>query len=117
MAANVIMVHDDPRFIEEAAAALRLAGHELTTFADPNQALTALEHTPFEILITRVRFLPGRPNGVSLARMARLKRPGIKVLFTVAAENIEYTEGLGEFIAAPIDIAELVAMVNELAVS
>src|SRR5215468_11982485 len=111
MPANIIMVHDDPGFVEEAAAALRFAGNDIVTFADPNEALTALENRPFEILITRVRFPPGRPNGVALARMAPLKRPGIEVVFTVAAENIEYTEGLGEFVAAPIDIPELVAMV------
>jgi len=117
MPATVIMVHDDPSFVEEAATALRSAGHDIVTFADPTQALTALENRPFEILVTRVRFPAGQPNGVALARMARLKRPGIEVLFTVAAENIEYTEGLGEFVAAPIDIRELVAMVNKLAVS
>lgn len=115
--ANIIMVHDDPGFVDEAAAALRLAEHDIVTFADPTQALTALENSPFEILITRVRFPPGQPNGVALARMARLKRPGIEVRFTVAAENIEYTEGLGEFVVAPIDIPELVAMVTKLAVS
>jgi DNA-binding NtrC family response regulator len=115
MSANVIMVHDSPRFVEEAVAALRLAGLDVVTFADPNEALTALENARFDILITRVRFAPGRPNGVSLAQMARLKRPGIKVLFTVAPENVEYTEGLGEFVSAPIDIPQLVAMVAKLA--
>jgi hypothetical protein len=43
-----------------------------------------------------------------------LKRPEIRVLFTIASENIEYTEGLGEFVVAPIDISELVAMVTKL---
>ncbi len=47
--------------------------------------------------------------------MALRKQPGIKVLFTVAPENIEYTEGLDEFLSAPINIPELVAMVTKLA--
>jgi len=114
MPGSVIMVHDDPSFVEEAAAALKLAGQDVVTFGDPNDALTALENERFDILITRVRFAPGRPNGVALARMARLKRPGIKVLFTVAPENVQYTEGLGEFVSAPIDIPKLVAMITEL---
>jgi DNA-binding NtrC family response regulator len=114
MPANVIIVHNDPNFIKEAAAALARAGHVVTTFGDSNEALTALENQRFDILITRVRFPPGRPNGVALALMAGLKRPGIKVLFTVAPENIEYTEGLGECLAAPIDSSELVAMVTKL---
>ena len=39
--------------------------------------------------------------------MARMKRPWIKVVFTIAAENLEYTEGIGEAVIAPIDVPEL----------
>jgi hypothetical protein len=34
--------------------------------------------------------------------------------FTVAPENIGHTEGIGEFVAAPIDIPQLVTMVSKL---
>jgi DNA-binding NtrC family response regulator len=86
----------------------------VTALSDPNDALTALENARFEILITRVRFPPGRPNGVALARMALLKRPGIKVVFTLAPENVEYAEDLGEFVVAPIEMQELVATVARI---
>ena len=113
--AHVILVRDDPRFIEQAAAALRTAGHDVATFMEPMEALHALEAARrFKMLITRVRFAPGKPNGVSLAQMAQAKQSRIKVLFTVAPENIEYTEGIGEFVAAPIDIPRLVTMVTKL---
>ena len=50
-------------------------------------ALDALENAQrVEVLITRVRFPPGKPNGIALALMARHKRPGIKVLFTARPE-------------------------------
>lgn len=115
MPAHIILVHDDPEFIEEATAALKSAGHDVLTLRDPIEALSALEGTQhFDILITRVRFPPGRPNGVSLARMALVKWPWVKVLFTAAPENIEYTEGLGEFVVAPIDIRECVRTVTKL---
>jgi DNA-binding NtrC family response regulator len=110
-----MLLHDDPKFIEGAAAALRLAGHHVATFVQPLDALNALETEHFELLITRVRFPIGQPNGVALARMARIKRPSIKVVFTVAAENVEYTEGLGEAVTAPIDVSELVATVARIA--
>jgi DNA-binding NtrC family response regulator len=116
MPANIILTHDDPEFIEEAAAALSLAGHKVIVFREPIEALDALEAAQFEILITRVRFAVGQPNGVALARMARMKDPLIKVVFTIAAENLEYIEGLGEAVTAPIDIPELVATVGKLAV-
>jgi DNA-binding NtrC family response regulator len=115
MPAHIIMVHDDPRFSEEATSALALVGHRVVTFRDPNEALTALENTIFEILITRVRFPPGRPNGVALARMALLRQPGIKVIFTLAPENVEYAEEIGESVVAPIEIPELVATVARVA--
>jgi DNA-binding NtrC family response regulator len=115
MSANIIFVYDDPQFIERAAAALRLAGHKVVTFREPMEALNALETAPFEFLITRVRFPIGQPHSVALARMARVKRPAIKVVFTAAAENVEYIEGIGEAVTAPIDMSELVATVATLA--
>ena len=115
MSANIIFVHDDPQFIKEAAAALRLAGHKVVTFREPMEALGALETEYFDILITRVRFPIGQPNGVALARMARMKRPSIKLVFTVVPEYVEYTEELGETVTAPIDIPELVAAVGRIA--
>jgi hypothetical protein len=50
-----------------------------------------------------VRFPREQPNGVALTRMVRMKRPSIKVVFTVAAENVECTDGLGEAVTAPIE--------------
>jgi len=94
MPANIVLVHDDPRFAEEAAAAVRLAGHDVMIFQDPMTALDELESAPhFDVLITRARVPAGRPNGVALAQMAKMKQPGIKVLFTVAPENGIYRRG------------------------
>ena len=53
------MVHDDPEFVEGAAAALRPAGHKVDMFREPMEALIALETAQFEILITRAP-VPGR---------------------------------------------------------
>jgi len=66
----------EPGCVEPAGA-----GH--VTFREPMEALNALETAPFEILITRVRLPIGQPNGVAVARMARMKRPSIKLVFTV----------------------------------
>jgi hypothetical protein len=43
-----------------------------------------------------------------------MKRPSIKLVFTVIPEYVEYTEELGETVTAPIDIAELVAAVSRV---
>jgi len=53
----------------------------------------------------------GGPNGVALVLLARSKEADIEVIFTVLAENLEYTEVLGEFLVVPIDIPELATVV------
>ena len=37
-------------------------------------------------------FPEGTPHGVSLACMARMKKPGVRVLFVARDENREHTE-------------------------
>jgi DNA-binding NtrC family response regulator len=109
MPARVVLVHDDIDFREQAAAALRDAGHDVKAFSGSMAALSALEAAgAIELLITRATFPLGSPNGVALARMARVKKPGIKVLFTAPAELQEHTEGLGEHMTTPVSIPELV---------
>ena len=46
--------------------------------------------------------------------MARLKRPGIKVLFAAFREVQVYTEGLGEFLPRPLSIDELLETVGRM---
>ena len=47
--------------------------------------------------------------------MARVKRPAIKAVFTAAAENVEYTEGIGEGPYRTHRLSELVFTVATLA--
>jgi DNA-binding NtrC family response regulator len=115
MPARVVVVHDEPGFADQLAGALRLAGHDVAAFVDPMLALDALDAAQhIEILITRVEFPPGKPNGIALARMARAKRPGVRVVFIARPEFAAHAEGLGEFLSVPIDIADVVAVVGRL---
>ena len=114
-ASNCRLVHDDPEFAEPALATLRAAGDDVVAFQDSVCGIGALEHPKrIELLITRVRFPAGTPNGAALARMARLKRPGIKVLFTSFPEVRQHTDGLGEFLPRPISTDELLETVGRM---
>ncbi len=75
-------------------------------------ALAAAER--IELLVTRAVFPEGQPNGVSLARMARIRRPGVKILFVARPENQEHTEGVGEFLATPTTGLKLVEAVDRI---
>lgn len=115
MPARIVLVHDDPAFVGPALARLRAAGYDVIGFLDSMSAMVALEHPEhIELLITRVRFPSRTPNGAALARMARLTRPRIKVLFTSRREVQRHTEGLGEFPPRALSMEKLLETVGRM---
>jgi DNA-binding NtrC family response regulator len=115
MPATVVVVHDEPEFFDQLTGALSLAGYDVVAFVDPMTALDALDASLLiEVLVTRVRFAVGKINGVALARMARSKRPGIRVLFTALPEYAEYADGLGKFMPMPVSVPNVVDAVARL---
>ena len=67
-----------------------------------------------EVLVTRIRFPPGQPHGVALARHARAHRPAVRVLFAALPEFQVHTEGLGAFLAVPVSPADIAMAVARL---
>ena len=115
MPARIVVVHDEPEFADPLAAMLGAAGQDVAVFADPMAALHALDTAQtIEVLVTRVRFAPGQPNGFALARMARIKRPGIRVLFVARPEFAGDAAGLGMFMAHPVSVADVAEAVGHL---
>ena len=115
MPAQIVLVHDDKSFLEEVAAAFAGRGYDIAAFEKSMTALSALEAAErADVLITRLSFPPGNPNGVSLARIALLRRPGIKVIFAGGEQMREYAAGVGEFLPNPISVSELVETVTRL---
>jgi DNA-binding response OmpR family regulator len=118
MPASVVVVHDDPDFVDQLTVALSLAGYDVISFVDPMDALNALDTSLWlEVLVTRVQFGLGRKNGVALARMARSKRPSIWVLLTALPEFKDYAEGLGKFMPMPVSVPYVVDAVVGMLVS
>src|SRR5215472_7155977 len=113
-AARIFIVHDDPAFSQDVRSALEAAGHTVAAFNDPMVALDALEDRRIELLITRANFGPGKLNGIALVRMLRLKNPDVRVIFTAIPELEGHAEGLGEFLAAPVRVDDVVAMAERL---
>ena len=110
MPSRIVVVHDDLVFAD--ALAERLAP-DVARFADPVAALTALKSAKnIMFLITRLQFNDRQPLGLSLARMARANRPGVRVIFTGLAEHKDFARGVGEFLVEPV-LAEHVAVIVE----
>ena len=115
MPARIAVVHDEPKCREFVVTILQAAGYDIQAFTGSMAAIESLEAAqPIELLITRVRFPEGTPHGVSLAGMALMKKPGMRVLFIARDENREHTKGLGEFLAVPVTGAEIVATVKRM---
>jgi len=110
MPARIVVVHDDPAFIESMKAKF---GGDLAAFNDPTEALRALEKArDITFLVTRVQFADKQPVGLSLARLARAARPDVRTIFTGDDNHRSYTRGLGEFIPEPVQPIH-VAMIIE----
>ena len=82
MPARIMIVHDgpgmasgEPGFAEQAAAMLKQAGYDAAPFADPIDALDALDTRTrdTELLVTCANFAPGKPNGEFGAQYARAR--------------------------------------------
>ena len=115
MPARIVVADDDPEFVNNTVMALRGAGYDVAAFADSMSALAALEVAQLvEVLITAVEFPEGLPNGVSLGLMARLKRPGVNVLFVGGVKSLTYTEGVGELLPAYGTGSEIVEAVRKM---
>jgi DNA-binding response OmpR family regulator len=109
MVARIVFVHDDPEFNERGTIALRAAGYDVASFTDPMLALDALDEArTVELLITRIILPAGKPDGLALSRMARLRRPQIHILLMATAEAKHLTRGWGEYLPLPATAEELV---------
>ena len=115
MHARVVVVLNEPGFADNTASALRTLGEEALALADPMTALELLEGTErLEVLVTCLDFAPGKPNGIALGRMARMKRPGIRVLFVGPADFEQLAEGVGTFMSCPVTVPQVVAGVLQM---
>jgi DNA-binding NtrC family response regulator len=118
MPAPVLVVHDEQETRELAVTTLRAAFLGVVGFEDPMAALDAIEtDSRVRVLVTSVVFGPGKPRGVALARMVRIKRPGTRVVFVAPAEYEPHAEGLGVLLPMPLNPDILIATVSRLLAS
>ena len=76
-------------------------------------AWSALEAgTKVEVLITRIRFGPGKPHGVALARHARANHGRLHIVFVAGAELQAHTDDLGVFLPMPVAVPDVVEQVH-----
>lgn len=86
----VVLVDDDPTFIETFGTLLRHEGYAVAVARSASEARDYLErHTP-DVLITDIRLGSQSQTGWQLAKFARTRRPHVKVIVVTGfADNLE----------------------------
>ena len=102
MPAQVVIVLDDPELAANTVEALESLGREAVAIHDPMAALIELEAARrIDLLVTSGDFAPGKPNGLSLARMTRMRRPDLQVVFVGPHTLADIVTSTGAFIPTP----------------
>ncbi len=82
---------------------MRAAGFEVVIAPDYRLALEELESSlPIDLLITDI-VMPERVNGIALSRMARMRRPDIKVIYLTAYDIPGVEDEFDRFCPAQAD--------------
>ncbi|MBC6980468.1 PAS domain-containing sensor histidine kinase [Caulobacter sp. 17J80-11] len=118
---RVLLVEDDPSVAVIAETMLVELGHAVMRAENAEQALKLLHaDRPVDLLLTDV-IMPGGVNGVELARLASVLRPGLAVLLSsgYAGETVDaaLAEAPWPFLKKPYDADELAATLQALAPS
>lgn len=104
---SILVVDDDEGFRYAASKALQNAGYLVTAASDFREALDLLDSdAPLDLLITDI-VMPERIHGFALARMVRMRRTGLKVLY-LTAFDVPTSEAAGKVLRKPLTNEQLV---------
>lgn len=104
--AAILIVDDDEDVLNILRSSLTAAGHDVVSAGSGVDALNILDSkTPPDLLVTDI-IMPGL-NGFNLARMARTRRPSLKILYLTGFHEMAITlrdkgDRLGKLLTKPI---------------
>lgn len=110
----VALIEDEPLVRVPLARGLSDAGFTVVSAANGAEALDLLADPQIRIAVIDIR-LPGRLDGLGVAREIRRRHPDLKVILTSGGVPSEDVSALGAFVRKPIRVQELVDMVRRLA--
>ena len=126
--AKIMIVDDDPDFVDSISRLLKRKGHELTTIYDTEGVIEQLEGNPHDVLILDVMFPENAAAGFHLAQEIRKHEDLSKLsILILSAINTKFPMGFGpgdideawlpvqDFLEKPIDFDVLADKVEVLA--
>ena len=110
--AQVLIVDDEPAVRKVLVTLLSQAGIPCSAAADPSEALTLLENTPFQAVISDLRM--GSASGFELLREVRARFPNLAFLMATAVNDVRVgvqamKQGADDYLVKPFDIDLVVA--------
>jgi DNA-binding response OmpR family regulator len=110
---TIALIEDEPLVRVPLAKGLGDAGFQVVSGANGVEGLVVLENPDIDIAVIDVR-LPGRIDGIALAREALRQRPGLKIIFTSAGKPAAELMELGLYLEKPFGVAELMVVIRQL---
>ena len=116
-AARILLAEDDDSMRGFLERALQRAGHEVTSFANGQEAFERLQTEPFSLLLTDI-VMP-RMDGIELARRASELHPTLKIMFitgfaAVTLNNDQTAPKDARVLSKPFHLKDLVYEVDRL---
>jgi PAS domain S-box-containing protein len=113
---SALIVDDEPQILVLLERMLRSAGLEVTLALDPAQARASLDARRPDVLLADVRLADGA-SGIELALAARVRWPGLPVIFMTGDPGPEFAERIAGFedaavLQKPFGRAELTGAVK-----
>lgn len=116
MSLNVLLVEDDMFLRSVMVEAVSILGHVVTDCPSADQALMALEGMePFSLVITDVH-MPGRLDGLDLARAIWSRWPEVPVIIMSANTVLSpcFLPSNAKFITKPMNLSSLHEAIAEM---
>jgi CheY-like chemotaxis protein len=114
--AVVLVVEDEPLILMNALQTFEDAGFEVVDAYDAEHALIRLTERPdINAMFTDVN-MPGRFDGIELARMVHDRRPDVVIIVTSGAVAVQRDDlpERGQFVPKPYRGERVVSLIDEL---
>jgi len=113
--ASVMIVEDDAVLGRSIAAHLSSEGFEVEVVESTFAALDRLDARKFNLVLSDIAMPRGMPNGVSLARMARVRDPQCHVMLMTGYADLaqEGDRYHSQVFAKPVDLDKLTAAIRK----